>query len=115
LAIDILISVFIITFLTAWIVVGGVRGEVRKGNLAQPSGWKGIRLPKNALLRALLISLFCVLVFGALFLDGLIYLVSPGGVADWAYILLKTLYTGASGALASALTILSVMWDQKRS
>ena len=116
LAVDILISVFIITFFTSWIVVWGARGEVRKGNLTKTrSHRRWIKLPDGAALRALIISLVIVLVFGALFLDGLIYLISPGGLSSWAYIILKILYTGASGALASALTILSIVKDENRS
>jgi len=116
LAIDILISVFIITFFTSWIVVGGARGEYRKGNLdkTQSPAWR-FKLPKGAGLRALVIAMAIVLVFGGLFLDGLIYLISPAGVSSWVYIVLKILYTGASGALASALTILSIISDENRS
>jgi len=110
LSIDILISVFIITFLTSWVVLGGTRKEIRKGNIAlKPIKRSGVKLPKSEVVSSLLISLVCVLVFGGLFLDGLIYLISPGGVSNWVYIVLKTLYTGASGALASALTILSAL------
>ena len=116
LAIDVLISVFIITFFTSWIVVGGARGEYRKGNLTKKrSARKGLKLPKASVLRALLISLVIVVVFGGFLLDGLIYLISPEGVSSWIYIALKTLYTGASGALASALTIMSIVNDENRS
>ncbi|MEA3327717.1 MAG: alpha-L-fucosidase [Chloroflexota bacterium] len=116
LAIDIIISVFIITFFTSWIVVGSARGEVRKGNLdkTQSPAWR-FKLPKGAGLRALVIAMVIVLVFGGLFLDGLIYLISPSGVSSWVYIVLKILYTGTSGALASALTILSIVSDENRS
>jgi alpha-L-fucosidase len=114
-AIDILITVFIVTFLTAWIMVGVARGEFKKGNLARtPSSGRGIRLPYGAALRSLLISLACVIGFGGIFLDGLLYIFSPVAVNNWAYILLKALYTGASGALASALTVLSVFSDENR-
>ena len=116
LAIDILITVFIITFFTSWIVVGGVRGEFRKGNISKSqSTFSWLKLPKLAVLRALIIAMIIVLLFGALVLDGLIYLLSPVGLGGWVYILVKTLYTGASGALAASLTILSVMSDENRS
>jgi alpha-L-fucosidase len=115
-AVDILITVFIIAFLTAWITVGLARAEVVKGNLTRlASARRGLRLPKSPALRALLIALACTLLFGGLFLDGLLYLVSPLELSNWAYIVIKTLYTGASGALASALTILSVVLDENRS
>jgi hypothetical protein len=113
LAIDILITVFIITFFTSWIVVGGARSEYRKGNITKtPFAVPWLRLPKSPILRALVIALIIVLLFGGIFLGGLIYLISPEGMSNWAYILLKTLYAGVSGALASALTILSVIRDQ---
>ncbi len=105
-AVDILITVFIITFLTAWIMVGLARCEVIKGNLTrQASAQRWLKLPKSPVLRGLIIAIACTILFGGLFLDGLIYLVSPVELSNWAYFLLKTLYTGASGALASALTI----------
>lgn len=114
-AIDILVSVFIIAFLTSWIVVGSARGEYRKGNLTQtPSARPGLRLPKGGALRALVIAFACAIGFGGIFLNGLIYLFSPVELSNWAYIVVKTLYTGASGALASALTILSVVSDENR-
>jgi alpha-L-fucosidase len=115
-AVDILITVFIITFLTAWITVGLARGEVIKGNLirlATAQCW--LILPKSPALRGLLIALACTILFGGLFLDGLLYLVSPVELSNWAYFVLKTVYTGASGALASALTIWSVVNDANRS
>ena len=115
-AVDILITVLIITFFTAWIVVGGARGEVQKGNIGPLSAnrW-GIGFPKNGALRALLIAGVIVIIFGGLFLDGLIYLLSPNGISGWGYILLKTLYTGTSGALASVFSIISVLRDKNRS
>jgi alpha-L-fucosidase len=115
-AVDILITVFIITFLTAWITVGLARSEVIKGNLtrlASPQRW--LKLPQSPALRGLLIAIACTILFGGVFLDGLLYLVSPVELSHWAYFVLKTLYTGASGALASALTIYSVVNDADRS
>jgi hypothetical protein len=115
-AVDILITVFIITFLTAWIMVGSARGQYAKGNIQRHvSPRRRLRLPKSGILRALLISAACVILFGGLFLNGLISLVSPVEINHWAYILIKTLYTGASGALASALAVLSVANDENRS
>jgi hypothetical protein len=114
-AIDVLITVFIIAFLTSWIVVGLARGEYRKGNIARTSlAVRGWRLPKGAPLRALVIALACALGLGGIVLNGLIYLFSPIELSNWTYIVLKALYTGAGGALASALTILSVVSDESR-
>jgi len=116
LAVDILITVFIITFFTSWIVVGGARGEYRKGNITKGKAtWRRLKLPNSSIFRALLISLVLVVLFGGVFLDGLINLISPAGVSNWMYILIKTLYTGASGALASVLTILSIVNEENRS
>jgi hypothetical protein len=115
---DILITVFVIAFLTAWIMTGSARGEYRKGNLtrhfnARRRSRRGLKLPKAPLLRGLLIGLFCSLVLGGL-LAGAAYLFGPSGMGNWAYALLKTLYTGLSGALASALAVLSVVGEEEK-
>ncbi len=111
---DILITVFVIAFLTSWIMVGAARNEYKKGNLAlHPTKRRGLRLPKSAFLRGLLIGAVCTIVWGSL-LSGLAYLVSPAGMGNWAYAFLKTFFTGVSGALASALTVLSVVGDENR-
>jgi len=114
-AVDILITVAIITYLVSWITIGGARTEIIKGNLSTLwKGWHGLRLPKSAALGAVVISIACVLFFGGLFLNGLIYLAAPAGFTNWAYIVVKTLYTGASAAFASALTILCVVSTEER-
>jgi alpha-L-fucosidase len=114
-AFDIPITVFIIVFLTAWLVVGSARQEVAKGNLSQGkfARWN-LKLPKPAVLRALVIVIPCVILFAGLILDGSIYLLRPDGFSQWTYIVFKTIYTGATGALASVLTILSVLNDGNR-
>jgi hypothetical protein len=112
---DILITVFVIAFLTSWIMVGLTRGEYRKGNLTRhPSTRRGLKLPKASILRGMIIGLACAVVFGGIVLSGPIYLISPGGMGNWTYAFLKTLYTGMSGALASSLTVLSVVSDENR-
>jgi alpha-L-fucosidase len=111
---DILITVFVITFLTSWIMVGSARNEYKKGNLTRhPAARRGLRLPKAPILRGLLIGIACTIIWGGI-LSGLVYLISPAGMGNWAYAFLKTLYTGVSGALASALTVLSVVNDENR-
>ncbi len=111
---DILITVFVIAFLTSWIMVGSARNEYKKGNLAlHPSTRRGLRLPKAPILRGLLVGAVCTIVWGGI-LSGLVYLVSPAGMGNWAYAFLKTFFTGVSGALASALTVLSVVSDENR-
>jgi hypothetical protein len=112
---DILTTVFVITFLTAWIMVGAARGEYKKGNIAiHPTKRRGLRLPKSSFLRGLLIGIACTIVWGGL-LSGFAYLVSPAGMNNWVYAFFKTIFTGLSGALASALTVLSVIGDENRS
>ena len=113
---DILITVFVIAFLTSWIMVGAARGEYRKGNLARhPSSRPRLRLPQKPILRGLIIGLACAILFGGVILAGLSYLLSPEGMGNWAYAFFKTIYTGLSGALASALTVWSVASDENRS
>jgi hypothetical protein len=112
-AVDILISVAIISFLVSWFAVGTARNEIIKGNIALPAGTRRfIKLPKGPASRAWLVTLVCVLVWGGLVLDGLLYLIAPAGISGWVYILFKTLYTGASAALADLLVILSVFDEQ---
>jgi alpha-L-fucosidase len=111
---DILEAVFIITFLTSWIMVGSARGEYKKGNITlHPTSRRGLRLPKSSFLRGLIIGCACSIVWGGI-LGGLSYLVSPVEMNNWIYAFFKTLYTGLSGALASALTVLSVVGDENR-
>jgi hypothetical protein len=114
-AIDILITVAIISFFTAWILIGSTRSEIRKGNLALPAeDIRKLKFPKSSALGALLVMLVCVIVYGGL-LDGLIYLFSPIELSHWAYIILKTLYTGGTGAVTAALAIWAVVHEKKRS
>lgn len=114
-SIDILITVFILVFLVAWLTVGSARKELAKGNLTRcTSVRRSLKLPKGAALRALVITIPCVILFGGLILDGSIYLLSPHGFSNWGYIVFKTLYTGATGALASSLTIQNIVNDENR-
>jgi hypothetical protein len=113
-AIDILITVFIIAYLISWLSIGSTRTEIIKGNLPAPvKGWPGLKLPRGAGLSALLISMVCVVLFGGFFMDGLLYLLAPGGFNNWGYFVLKTLYTGLCAALASSLTIQSVVRTER--
>jgi alpha-L-fucosidase len=113
-AVDIPITVFIISFLVSWLVLIGVRQQVASGKLSMlPVVRRGIRLPHGAALGALVITAVCVIMV-SLVLDGLIHLLAPGGFAGWAYIIFKTLYTGGAAALACALAILRVFYEEKR-
>jgi uncharacterized membrane protein (DUF485 family) len=112
---DIVVTVFIITFLTSWIMVGSARGEYRKGNLARhPTTRRRLGLPANPLVRGLLIGILCTIIWGGFILSGLVRIVSPDGMSNWAYMIVKTIYTGLSGALASALTVMTVVGDENR-
>jgi len=113
-AIDILITVAIISFLVSWITIVSARGQIAKGNLAR-STFRAPKLPKGVALRSLIITIACVVVFGGLIMVGSVYLISPSGLNNWAYIMIKTLYTGVTGALAAALAIMSVIGDENRS
>lgn len=113
-AIDILITVGIISFFTAWILIGATRGEILKGNLAQSNDKPKFAFLKSSAVGAFLVMLAVVIVFGGL-LDAKIYFLSPAGVSNWVYILLKTLYTGLTGAITAALAIWVVTHEKKRS
>lgn len=69
------------------------------------------RLPRSAGLRALVIMLGMLLVFGGLALTVPLALLSPVGLPGWGYIVFKTLYTGGCAACAAALAILSVFQE----
>jgi len=113
-AIDILITVLIIVYLISWLSIGSTRNEVIKGNLPdRVKGWPALKLPHSAGLSALLISMVCVILFGGLFMDGLLYVLAPGGFNNWVYFVIKTLYTGLCAALASSLTIQSVVRTER--
>ena len=115
-AIDILLTVAIIAFLVSWIAVGLARQEIAKGNLSRPEPARHrLRLPQGSALRALIIAVVCVIGFGGLFMDGLLYLLSPGGLNNWVYIVVKILYTGACAALAAYLAIRSVIFQSNHS
>lgn len=105
-AIDLEITLFIIGFLVAWLAVLGARARF-KGSPPQPSRLAGTPLPRSASLRALLIMVGVMVVLGGAIIL-VVVLFSPGGVSNWAYIIMKTLYTGAGAALAAWAAIRSV-------
>jgi len=112
--IDILITVAIIAFLTSWLVTSGTRKDIVNGKVALQSDLT--EKPKKAMnsaLRALLIMLMCSVIFGGL-LFGLVYLIAPTGFSNWGYILFKTLYTSATGALAVIISIKMVLRERGR-
>ncbi|MFC2028938.1 alpha-L-fucosidase [Chloroflexota bacterium] len=112
-SIDILITVAIISFLVAWIGVGSARGEIIKGNLST-SSFRFPKLPQGSAFRTFFIMIACVMLFGGLFMGGLLYFLSPQGLNNWTYIIIKTLYTGVTGALGTWLAVTSVLADRDR-
>ena len=62
-----------------------------------------------------MITLVCVLLFGGVIMNGSISLIGPISFEPWTYIVLKTLYTGVSAALATGLAVFSVLADENRS
>jgi len=110
-AVDILISVTIITYLVSRITVNSTRNEMIKGNVSRPKKSQSmIKLPKGGVLRSLVITILCVIVFGGV-LDAAVYLFAAEGVNGWMYILVKTLYAGGAAALAAAVAVQSVIND----
>ena len=109
--IDALITVGIITLLTSWLVVGGTRKDAAAGKIAGYEVIPDAHKPMPSGIQALLVMIFCVLALGGA-LNGLIYLVFPNGFSNWGYIVFKTLYTAASGALGVLATIVSVLWEK---
>lgn len=111
-AVDILITTGIIAWLVSWLVIGSARSEVIKGNIALSAQKLGPKLPWSAVkgpgLRAWLITLAFIVIFGGLVLDGALYLLAPSGLSGWGYIIFKTLYTGVCAGLACAAAIQSV-------
>lgn len=110
---DIVITVAIIAFLTSWIGIGLARQEMARRNLGELSSpLSRLRLPKGGAARGLVIAAACALGFGGVALSGLLSVISPAGVGNWAYIAFKALYTAATGALASVLAIASVVSER---
>jgi hypothetical protein len=109
--IDALITVGIITFLTSWLVVGGTRKDAAADKIAGYETIPDAHKPMPSVIKALLVMVFCIVVLGGA-LNGFIYLAFPNGFSNWGYIVFKTLYTAASGALGVFATIVSVLWEK---
>jgi len=111
-AVDIQITVAIIAFLVAWLGVASARKKLAasRASAAGPAGI-GLRLPANAVLRALVIMVALMLVYGGVVLTGSLSLLTPAGLSNWAYFAFKTIYTGVCGACAAVLAIKSVFQE----
>ena len=102
---DILITIGIIVFINAWLLIGTAGKDYKKGNIRPgKKSLRGLRLPANSVLGALLITLLMVIVFGGV-LSGIIFIISPSGLPAWVYTIIKTLYTGCSAALAAVIAV----------
>lgn len=107
-AIDILITIAIIAFFVGWIGTAAARKQMNAVAGSLPPR----RLP-SAVLRALLIMLALMLVYGGLGLIGPLSLLAPLGLSNWGYILLKTLYTGGCAVCASLLAMWGVFRESQ--
>lgn len=116
-AVDSLITVLIISFLVSWLAILNARREILKGSISLDeqidvnSG--SVRLPKNAAVRASLITAAFVLLFGGLLLSGAFYMFFPAGLSGLAYFVIKAVYAGACAGLAAAMAIFSVFAEKK--
>lgn len=112
--IDILITVAIISFLTSWIVIAGTRKDIANGNIAVVSiPETDSKKPINSALKGLIVMLICTIAFGGI-LAGAVLLLLPGGFSGWGYIIFKTLYTAATGALAVFISIKEIIKEKSR-
>jgi alpha-L-fucosidase len=114
-AIDVLITIAIISFLTSWLVVGGTRKDIANDKVAVESGTVNesySRKPVGSALKGLMIMLVCTLVLGGI-ISMLVILLLPGGFSGWGYILFKTIYTALTGSLAVFISIKEVIREKK--
>jgi hypothetical protein len=114
-AVDSLITVLIISYLVAWIAIPTVRREIANDKIELTDQnpivvWR-LRLPENSALRAGLIMLLVVLVFGGVLLSGAYCLLVPSGMTGSGYFILKAVYAGVCAGLAAAAAITSVFAD----
>ena len=109
-AIDVLITVGIIVFVNAWILADTARKDYAKGLIRPDEAMtRGLKLPANSIAMVFVVMIAVVVVFGGIIIDGVLLLMSPGGLSVWAYIILKTLYTGVSAAVAAILSVKSTL------
>ena len=109
-ALDILITVAIIAFINAWLAAGSARTAILKGEIkwngSPTSQWK---FTGSSALVGFLVMLVCLILFGGVVMSGLLYLLTPMGLPQWVYIVLKTLYTGVGAGLSVMLAIWAVL------
>ena len=112
--VDIQITVAIIAFFVAWIGISAARKSLIAGEPERVMAGTGrlpIPLPTNAVLRALVITVALMFVYGGLVLIGPLSLMGVSGINQWGYVAFKTLYTGGCAACAAALAIMSVFQE----
>jgi hypothetical protein len=112
---DTLATSFLLPFITALIVTGLARREVRRGRF--PSlDWRGTahpvlgRLPKGRFLRGVLFGLACLALCAPPTL-ALLGAVGLDGMRFWPFIAFKALYAGVLGALVTPLIALCALGD----
>lgn len=111
-SVDILITIAIISFFTSWIVIGSARKELTLRNVSvEKLPFTAIKFPRNAVLRAIVVMGVSVLLIGGIII-GLLSIISPAGINNWVYILLKTAITGLTGALSAFLAIFTAAIDK---
>lgn len=103
-SIDVLITVAIISFLVSWITISNTRKEVKTNHLPQNHRIRP-NLPNSALVRAFIISVLCVSIFGLALLLRSIFLAGIQGLNNWVYIGIKALYAGICAGLAAFLAV----------
>ena len=111
---DVIITVFIIVFINAWIAGTSLKKDLFMRNVLPPPSSPGKSLlPGSSVLAALVTGVVLTVLLGAGLTGGLLYLFSPEGMSRSGYIILKILYTGISGALASFIALRSVAAHQR--
>jgi hypothetical protein len=113
LAVDLLITAIIISFLTSWIVAGTAQNKIAQGDIA-PRDIHYARRKMNPSLIGFLISLGVTLVLGGLLVDGAIFLAAPDGMTGLAYATVKTLFTALTGAVSAIIGVMIPVWGRTR-
>jgi len=107
-AVDALITTGIISFINAWLIIDASGKDFfMKRILVSERSLKRLRMPKNSLLKTLLITIAVSAIIGGGLVSGFVYLFRPEGMNSTAYAALKTLYTGLCAALTAALAVRS--------
>ncbi len=108
------ITAFIIGFIVTWILTDSVRKEVFMHRLKDYTDNPVFRImPGNIILRSVVFSFITSCLIMLLFWS-VLNLTGISVIANNHYILIKTLYTGVSGAIAALAAIGSVLIEHRR-